>query len=61
MSKNYQAPWNSIEPDNAGVGEACAKMSPAKSPMEIYDIVCTDGRTLYSVCEFDVQGLRNGF
>ena len=58
LSKNYQAPWRSDEPDNRGDGEACAKMN-SDSPMEMYDIVCTDGRTQYSVCELDGENHVN--
>ena len=50
--QDNQAPWRSDEPDNRLGDEACAKMN-SDSPMEMYDIVCTDGRTQYSVCELD--------
>ena len=50
LLKDNQAPWRSDEPDNRLGDEACAKMN-ADSPMEMYDVLCTDGRTMYAICE----------
>ena len=54
--QDNQAPWRSDEPDNRLGDEACAKMS-AGSTMETYDVLCTDGRTMYAICE--LQMVRN--
>ena len=51
--QNNQAPWRSDEPDNRLGDEACAKMN-ADSPMEMYDVLCTDGRTMYAICELQM-------
>ena len=51
--QDNQAPWRSDEPDNRLGDEACAKMN-ADSPMEMYDVLCTDGRTMYAICELQM-------
>ena len=51
--QNNEAPWRSDEPDNRLGDEACAKMG-AGSTVEMYDVLCTDGRTMYAICELQM-------